>query len=159
MSGSDDLGRPGEEVGSVSEEAAKLFGALSGWAREQGADPGAGPDGAPGGLGERFSGLAGQAARAAREVEEHLATDSAECTWCPICRTVHAVRQTSPEVRAHLATAASALLQAAAGLLATAVPPEARADRRGPGVERIDLDSDDDEHQRADRPPPEEDEQ
>ena len=157
MSGTDDPDQPDEEVGSVSEEAAKLFGALSGWARDQGTDPGAG---SPGGLGERLSGLADHAARAVREVDEHLATDSPECTWCPVCRAVHAVRQTSPEVRAHLATAASSLLQAAAGMLATAVPPEACAERerRGHGVERIDLDGDD-EHQRADRPQPEEDEQ
>ena len=100
MSGTDDPGQPDEQVGSVSEEAVKLFGALSGWARDQGADPGAD---LPGGLGHGLSGLADQAARAAREVDEHLATGDAECTWCPICRTVHAVRRTSPEVRAHLA--------------------------------------------------------
>jgi hypothetical protein len=53
---------------------------------------------------------------------------------------VHVVRQTSPEVRAHLAVAASSLLQAAAGLLATAVPDEPR--EGSAGVERIDLDDD-----------------
>ena len=156
MSGTDDPGHPEEQVGSVSEEAVKLFGALSGWARDQGADPGAD---LPGGLGHGLSGLADQAARAAREVDEHLATGDAECTWCPICRTVHAVRRTSPEVRAHLAAAASSLLQAAAGLLATSVPPEARADGRGHGVERIDLDTDDEHRHGADRAPSEEDEQ
>ena len=123
----------GEQVGSVSEEALKLMGALSGWAREHGSDLGAG-------LGD----LADQASAAARGVdgllEEHLATGAPECTWCPVCRTVHLVRQTSPEVRAHLAVAASSLLQAAAGLLATAVPDDAR--ERAGGVERIDLDHD-----------------
>lgn len=119
-----------EDVGSVGEEAAKLLGALSDWAGDQGVD-----------LGEGLAGLAGHAATAARGVEDHFATGAAECTWCPVCRTVHAVRQTSPEVRAHLASAASSLLQAAVGALATAVPP----DRRPPpddGVERIDLDDD-----------------
>ena len=53
---------------------------------------------------------------------------------------MHVVRQTSPEVRAHLAVAASSLLQAAAGMLATAVPDDARG--RVGGVERIDLDDD-----------------
>ena len=56
-------------------------------------------------------------------------------------QTISAVRQTSPEVRAHLAHAAASLAQAAAGLLATNLPedPPARADG---GVEKIDLDDD-----------------
>jgi hypothetical protein len=131
---------PGEEhVGSVAEEAAKLMGALSDWARDHGSD-----------LGEGLTGLADHAAASAREVNEHLATGAPECTWCPVCRTVHAVRQTSPEVRAHLATAASSLLQAAAGLLATTVPDHARTRE---GVERIDLDDE------TDGPWPEEDDE
>jgi hypothetical protein len=121
-----------DDVGSVADEAAKLFGALSDWARDHGSD-----------LGQGLSGLASQAAATARDVDEHLATGSAECTWCPVCRTVHVVRQASPEVRAHLTVAAASLMQAAAGLLATAVPDEARrAAARGDGVEHIDLDDD-----------------
>lgn len=120
-----------EAVGSVGEEAAKLFGALSDWARDQGSD-----------LGTGLSGVAAHAATTAREVNEHVATGAPECTYCPICRTVHAVRQASPEVRTQLALAASSLMQAAAGLLATAVPQEER--RRGEPVEHIDLDLDED---------------
>lgn len=96
-----------EPVGSVGEEAAKLFGAFAGMLRD---------------------------------VDAHVATDDPECRWCPICRTVHLVRETSPEVRAHLAAAASSLVQAAAGLLATHVPGERHAGAAG--VERIDLDED-----------------
>lgn len=120
-----------DEVGSVADEAVKLFGALSEWARDHGSD-----------LGQGLSGLASHAATSAREIDEHLATGSAECTWCPVCRTVHAVRQTSPEVRAHLAVAAASLMQAAAGILATAVPDDARrpGTRHGDGMEHIDLD-------------------
>lgn len=118
-----------DDVGSVSEEAFKLFGALSEWARDHGSD-----------LGSGLSDFAGHAATSARDINEHIATGSAECTYCPICRTVHAVRQTSPEVRAHLAVAATSLLQAAAGMLATVVD-DARSDR-GKEVERIDLDAD-----------------
>ncbi len=121
-------GPDGSDVGTVAEEAAKLFGALSEWARDQG-----------GGIGDGVAGLAGHAARAAHEVDEHVATGAPECTYCPICRTVHVLRQTTPEVRAQLSTAATALLQAAAGMLATAVPDDRGA--RG-GVERIDLDDD-----------------
>ena len=116
-----------DEVGSVAEEAAKLLGALGDWAKDHGS-----------GLGQGVADLAGQAARSVKDVDEHVATGAPECAYCPICRTVHVLRETSPEVRAQLATAATALLQAAAGLLATAVPDT----RRGPGagVERIDLD-------------------
>ena len=116
-------------IGSVGEEAAKLLGAFSEWARDQGSDVGTG-----------LGGLASQAAASMAGINEHLATGSAECTYCPICRTVHAIRETSPEVRAHLATAASSLLQAAAQLMATQVPNESG---RTSSVERIDLD---DEH-------------
>jgi hypothetical protein len=101
----------GDQVGSVADEAAKLFGALTDWARET-----------------------------AGEVSEHVATESAECTWCPLCRTVHAVREAGPEVRTHLAVAASSLLQAAAGVLATVVPRDPAA--HAGGVEHIDLDDD-----------------
>ncbi len=152
--GTDDPGqRPEEQVGSVSEEAAKLFGAFSDWARDADGFPGTGPDAAPGagpdagpggGLGEGLAALTDRLVRAVREVDEHLATGSAECTYCPICRAVHVVRRTSPEVRAHLATAASSLLQAAAGALATTTAHEGRDARREPGVEHIDLDVDDD---------------
>jgi hypothetical protein len=60
-----------------------------------------------------------------------------------VCRTISAVRSTSPEVKQHLSTAASSLLQAAAGFMATHVP-DAPATRSDTTVERIDL-SDGDE--------------
>jgi hypothetical protein len=108
-----------DSVGSVGDEAAKLLGALADWAGEHLGDT----------VGDR-----------AREVNEHIATGDAECLYCPICRTVHAVRGASPEVRAQLAGAASTFLQAAAGLLSAAghaEPPPSR-------VEHIDLDDEDD---------------
>ena len=68
-------------------------------------------------------------------VDEHIATGSADCRYCPVCQVIHVVRETSPEVRTHLAMAAGSLMNAAAGLLAT------QAQRpRPPGVEKIDLD-------------------
>ncbi|UUZ59709.1 hypothetical protein [Nocardioides sp. B-3] len=78
------------DVGSLAEETAKLLGALNGWAREQGS-----------GLGESVAGISDHAMAAAHDLNDHLATGSAECTVCPVCRTVHAVRQLSPEVKAH----------------------------------------------------------
>jgi hypothetical protein len=119
----------GAEVGSLADEAARLLGALSSFARAHGAD-----------VGDGLGAAAGHAADGLRDVNEHLATGAPECTYCPICRVVHAVRQTSPEVRAGLAVASASLLQAAAALLATAVPDERRsAAARGEGIEHIDL--------------------
>lgn len=117
-----------EAVGSLGEETAKLLGAFATWARDQGAD-----------LGTGLGAAAAQAAEGWHGIDEHLATGAAECQYCPICRTIHVVRQTSPEVRAHLAVAAASLMQAAAALMATAVPDEG-ATRRRDGVEHIDLD-------------------
>ncbi len=116
MSGQTDGADPRgpEPVGSVAEEAAKLFGAFSGWAKEHGD-----------GLSSFSDGL-----------HEHVATGSAECAWCPVCRTVAAIRQTSPEVMAHLSTAASSLMLAVAGMMA---PPQPGRDG---SVERIPLDDD-----------------
>lgn len=99
------------EVGPLAEETAKLLGALSGWTREHAA-----------GAGDGLSELADRAASAVRGVDEHLATGAAECTVCPLCRTVHAVRQLNPEVTTHLASAVSSLAQAAAALMSTPAP-------------------------------------
>ena len=105
-----------EPVGGVGDEAAKLLGALADWAGDH--------------FGDRV-----------REVNDHIATGDAECLYCPICRTVHAVRAASPEVKAQLATAASTFLQAAARLLSAA----GAADPSGSRVQHIDLDATDDD--------------
>jgi hypothetical protein len=118
---------PSEGVGGWTEEAAKLLGALSGLAREHGGD-----------LGDGWSRAADRATSAAHDLGEHLATDGPDCTWCPLCRTIAGVRQTSPEVRDHLLVAASSLVQAAAGMLATH-PSEERRAGDAPRVEHIDL--------------------
>ena len=97
-----------EDIGSVADEAAKLLGALSDWAKD-----------------------------AAHDVDRHIATGAEECTYCPVCRTVHAVRGLSPEVRTQLATAATTFLQAAAGLLSNAASGQTGRPER---VQHIDLD-------------------
>jgi hypothetical protein len=56
-----------------------------------------------------------------------------------VCQVIHVVRSTSPEVREHLSVAASSLMQAAAGLLATRTDPSP-----APSVEKIDLDDEGD---------------
>lgn len=124
-------GPQGEEpVGSLGEEAAKLLGAVSEWAREQGTD-----------LGEGVAAMAGQAAAVARELDGHIATGDPECRYCPVCRSVHVVRHASPEVRAHLATAATSFMQAAVGMLAAATPADPGRHDRSSSVEHIDLDA------------------
>ena len=125
------MSEPGEahDVGSLGDEAAKLLGALSGWAREHAGE-----------AGEGLSGFAAHAAASAHELNEHLATGAAECTVCPVCRTVHAVRQLSPEVVAHLTSAVSSLAQAAAAVMATADPRTDAHGRSQGAVQHIDLD-------------------
>jgi hypothetical protein len=115
-----------DDVGSVGEEAARLLGALSDWARD--AD------------------LVGQAGHVLHEIDEHVATGAPECRWCPVCRTVHLARAASPEVRTHLASAAASLVQAVAGVLESLPSAAATGATGAPtqesGVERIDLDDD-----------------
>jgi hypothetical protein len=131
---SDETGGPsvphGEEIGSVGEEAAKLFLALSGWAKDHGA-----------GTAGSAADMAGQVTDALRDVNAHIATGGEDCKYCPVCQVISAVRSTSPEVKAHLAVAASSLMHAAAGVLATQIPQ----DGKSPGVEKIDLDEWDEE--------------
>lgn len=118
-------------VGSVGEEAVKLLGVLGDWARDHGPD---------------LSDLADHATAAAAQVNEHVATGSPECTYCPICRTVHVVRQASPEVRTHLAQATMSFLQAATLVVAQLAPGDASGGSasdptaRQRRVEHIDLD-------------------
>lgn len=127
MSDADDAADDAPDVGSLSEETARLFGAISGWAREQAGD-----------AGHSIGDLGAHAAQAAHEVGEHVATGSAECTWCPVCRGIAWVRDLSPEVRTHLTVAASSLAHAASALLAAPDTDE----EPGSGVESIDLDDD-----------------
>ena len=118
---------PQDPVGSVGEEAAKLLGALSEWARDQGDDyAGSAAD------------AAGTFAHAVQDVSEHIATGGEDCRYCPVCQVIHVVRNTSPEVRNHLSVAASSLMHAAAGLLATNPGDQSKSSP----VEKIDLDGD-----------------
>jgi hypothetical protein len=106
--GDADGARRAEGVGTVGEEATKLFQVLQDWTRDSGS--------------ERAAGAASGAASALHDIGEHVATGGADCRYCPVCRVIGVVRGTSPEVRQHLATAATALVSAAAGLLDTPVP-------------------------------------
>jgi hypothetical protein len=115
-----------DPTGSIGEEATKLFEALQEWAATNGA-----------GHLEGGTSAAAAAAAAAHRVNEHIATGGADCRYCPVCQVISAVRGTPPEVREHLVSAASSLLHAVSGLLATPVPDQRT--RRDP-VQKIDLD-------------------
>lgn len=117
-----------EGVGSVAEEAAKLFAAFADVAKDKGA-----------GFGDAAASAAAGLSGALHDVGEHVGTGGEDCKYCPVCQVIGIVRNTSPEVKAHLAIAASSLVQAAAGLLATQVPSDSTKD---PGVEKIDLSED-----------------
>ena len=124
----------GDDVGSLAEETMRLLGAVLGPAAEAG---GAGFD--P----QMWAGLSDRAARAAHELNDHIATGGEDCRYCPVCRAIQVVRGTSPEVKEQLASAAASLLQAAAGALASAPDLKDRHDeerRRARDVEHIDLD-------------------
>lgn len=98
-------------VGSAAEEAGRLFEAVQDWARRA--------SGAAGGLGE------------------HVATGSPECQLCPVCQLIALMRETRPEVAAHLSEAAGSLLAAARAALAA--HEREWGSRRSAGVERIDI--------------------
>ncbi len=126
-------GDEGEPVGSVGEEAAKLLHALQSWAKDSGGD-----------YADATAAAAQGAAGAFKDLNEHIATGGQDCKYCPICQAISVVRQTSPEVKAHLATAASSLMQAVAGVIATHAADQERARRAESSVEKIDLSDDGD---------------
>jgi hypothetical protein len=123
--------REDEQVGSVGEEAVKLFAALQDWARDNGSDYAHAAS-------EAMAGAAGMVG----DVNEHIATGGADCKFCPVCQVISAVRGMSPEVKHHLTSAASSLVQAVSSAMAAHAEPS----RRTPDmpVERIDLSDEDD---------------
>lgn len=110
-------------VGSVAEEAARLLEALgrtqtrtagdTGGAGDAGGAGGAGADDAP--TGDHGSAPGSEDTTHPEGHEHvHVAMGEAEsCTWCPVCRSVTALRSVSPETLtrlADLATTAATLL-------------------------------------------------
>jgi hypothetical protein len=107
-----------EQVGSVGEEATKLLHALQDWARDRGSEHADGHH-SDGHHSDGHDADEHQGAGTARAT-------AADCRYCPVCGVIAVVRATPPEVRAHLASAAGSLVQAAAELLATTVPDQRR---------------------------------
>jgi hypothetical protein len=99
------------EVGGAAEEAVKLFAAIEDWARRK----------------------AGHVLD-----EEHLATGSAECQFCPVCQGIGVLRHVRPEAVEHLLDAAASFV-AALKTAVTAPPSADTAARHGPPVQHIDI--------------------
>ncbi|TCC05483.1 hypothetical protein [Kribbella soli] len=87
-----------DPVGSVAEEAAKLFAVLQNAAHD--APP-----------------AAEDTAQDAGDHEHKLGPD---CVWCPVCQLIHRVRNTSPETIEQLSTAAAHVLGSVRSLLEAA---------------------------------------
>ena len=122
-----------ESVGSVGEEAIKLLSALQGWARESGSD-----------YANAAADVASEATSSFHSLNEHIATGGKDCKYCPICQVISAVRETSPEVKQHLSTAATSFMHAVAGIMATQGADRAEKGSSDTGVEHIDLSDGDD---------------
>lgn len=133
-----------EPVGSVGEEAAKLFAVLQQAAADaRGADHPAGPaaddrprrehdvpaDDVPA---EDVAAGDVRADDGGAGKHEHgtVRSGGPECQWCPICQLISRVRNTSPETVEQLATAAAGVLGSVRSLLEAAAESarQARAD-------------------------------
>ncbi|WP_328995126.1 hypothetical protein OG394_11255 [Kribbella sp. NBC_01245] len=95
-----------EAIGSVGEEAAKLFAVL----QQASAD-------ARHGTGAESNGYDAFAEAFPEEAEEQGAC---ECQWCPVCQLISRAKQVSPETIEHLATAAAGVLGSVRSLLEAA---------------------------------------
>ncbi|MFI5731416.1 hypothetical protein ACIA49_14935 [Kribbella sp. NPDC051587] len=89
---------PKEPVGSLAEEAARLFAVL-----QSAADTHAGPPAAE---------------PSSEELHEHKS--GPDCVWCPVCQLINKVRNTSPETIEQLSTAAAHVLGSVRTLLESA---------------------------------------
>ena len=98
------------DVGSAADEAARLFSAMEDWARTR--------------AGHLFD-------------EEHLATGSPECQFCPVCQGIGVLRHVRPEAVEHLLDAAASFVSALR--VAVVTPPAEAAPRRTPPVQHIDV--------------------
>ncbi|MFI7066953.1 hypothetical protein ACIBL3_38555 [Kribbella sp. NPDC050124] len=84
-----------DPIGSVAEEAAKLFAVL-----------------------QNAADITGTAEAPVNEQHEHKL--GPDCQWCPVCQLIHKVRTTSPETIEQLSTAAAHVLGSVRSLLEAA---------------------------------------
>jgi hypothetical protein len=136
-------GRPKDEhegagngdIGSLGEEAARLFAAATDWARQHTGDAAAAADSAATGPADWLG-------------HEHIATGAPECRWCPVCQAISLLRTTSPDLKEHVGSLVVVARQILDSVAETVGQPEPEAKPRPepkpkPDVERIDLTEDD----------------
>lgn len=101
-----------EPVGSVAEEAAKLFAVLQNAAAQT---PAAETPAAETPAAEPHADE-----RAEQHEQDHEHKLGPDCVWCPVCQLIHRVRNTSPETIEQLSTAAAHVLGSLRSLLEAA---------------------------------------
>lgn len=99
-------------VGSAAEEAAKLFAAVEDWTRRK--------------AGHLLD-------------EEHVATGTPECQFCPVCQGIGALRHVRPEAIEHLLDATASFVAALKSALVPPPPTEEPPGYRPSTVQRIDI--------------------
>ena len=97
-------------VGSAAEEAARLFAAAEDWIRTR--------------SGGHLDGIA---------------TGAPECTVCPLCQGISAVRGVRPETVEHLLDATASFVAALRSAVSGHVAPEGPPEHRRPDVQHIDV--------------------
>jgi hypothetical protein len=124
-----------EPVGSVAEEAAKLFAVLqqaTSEAKHQHSAPTDEPPayGAQSDEEPAYGVPADESAPADEAEHEGHERGGPECQWCPVCQLISKVRTTSPETIEQLSTAAAGVLGSLRSLLEAAADAarQARAD-------------------------------
>jgi hypothetical protein len=128
-----------EPIGSVAEEAAKLFAIL-----QQAADAGSTTHAEQPAAAETHAedepaaGTHTAEQEPAAEEHEHGIGRGPECQWCPVCQLINKVRNTSPETIEQLSTAAAHVLGSVRSLLEAAAEAarQAREDAESRTPER-----------------------
>jgi hypothetical protein len=96
---------------------------------------------APGPLGDEARALVEAArdwaARTFPDLDAHVATGSAECQWCPVCRAVAALR--TPETADRIAGAVTAAAGALAAVLEAITTPPTREPDPPPPARSYDI--------------------
>lgn len=121
-----------EPVGSLAEEAAKLFAVLQHAADVSETKP---------------------SEEAPVVDEEHQHKLGPDCVWCPVCQLIHKVRNTSPETIEQLSTAAAHVLGSVRSLLeaAAAAARQAQEDAASRPAKQEDKPEDEPTRPRVDR--------
>ena len=127
-----DEGEGQSDIGSLGEEAARLFAAATDWTWQHTGDAtAAGPTAT--GPGDWLG-------------HEHIATGAPECRWCPVCQAISLLRTTSPDLKEHVASLVVVARQILDSVAETVGQPESEAKpgpEPKPDVEHIDLSEDD----------------